>query len=332
MPDDRTVLPNPRQTPRFAGISTFARYPRLEDVANANRPVDWAIYGVPYDSGVTYRPGTRFGPRAVRTESQYVKRYHVEHELDVCEILSLADAGDSPVEPYDCERNTLAVTDFARTLGDATHTKLFAVGGDHSIAYANIRATWERRGKPEGGLAMVHFDSHLDTVDTTLNERWSHASPFIRLVEDGCLNPNKMVSIGIKGPLNTRHDLDYAASNGVTIITAEQVRREGCARLDRFLDGLGDTPAYVTFDIDAIDPSLAVGTGTPSVGGLTPAEAFALLRRLRGLDVIGGDVVEVLPDRDVGGNAALLAGHIMFEILCLDAAYRLDAAITRDGA
>ena len=325
MSEDRTELPDPRQSPRFAGISTFARYPRLGDVTGA---VDWAIYGVPFDSGVTYRPGARFGPRAVRSESQYVKRYHIEHELDLCEVLSLADAGDSPVAPYDCEANARLVTEFAMGLADPARTKLFAVGGDHSIAYANIRATWERMGKPEGGIALIHFDSHLDTVDSTLGERWSHASPFIRLVEDGCLNPKQMVSIGIKGPLNTARDLVYARDNGVEIITAEQFRREGCLRLDRFLDRLGPAPVYISFDIDVLDPSLAPGTGTPSVGGLTPAEAFAILRRLRGVDVAGGDVVEVLPDRDAVGTTALLAGHVMFEILCLDAARRIDLAAT----
>lgn len=326
MSDDRTRLPDPRQSPRFAGIATFCRYPRLEDVPDASGPIDWAIYGVPFDSGVTYRPGARFGPRAVRSESQYVKRYHIEHDLDLCAAMSLCDAGDSPVAPYDCEENARTVTRFALGLGNPSHTRLFAVGGDHSIAYANIRATWERRGKSQGGLSLIHFDSHLDTVDSTLGERWSHASPFIRLVEDGCLNPKQMVSIGIKGPLNTARDLDYARKHGVEIITAEQLRREGCLRLDRFLDRLGGAPVYISFDIDAIDPSLAPGTGTPSVGGLTPAEAFALLRRLRGIDVVGGDVVEVLPDRDAVGTTALLAGHVMFEILCLDAVRRRDEA------
>lgn len=321
----RTTLPNARQTPRFAGPATFCRYPLLDLVEPAHLPVDWALYGVPFDSGVTYRPGTRFGPRAIRDASQYVKNYSIEHDLDIAEILSLADAGDAPVNPFSCKDNLDKVAAFARELGDPGHTRLLAIGGDHSLAYANLRATWERRGKPAGGLPMIHFDSHLDTVDVTLGEKYSHASPFIRAVEDGYLDPQRMLTIGVKGPLNTRHDLDYARAHGVTILTYEQVQREGTATIDRFVDELGSDEVYLTFDIDCVDPAYAPGTGTPSVGGFTSAEVLALLRRLRGIDVVGADVVEVLPERDVAQNTALLAGHIIFEILCLDAARRLDA-------
>ncbi|MBX3363667.1 MAG: agmatinase [Phycisphaeraceae bacterium] len=319
----RTILPDARVSPRFAGIATFGRYPRLEDVPPERSPVDWVIYGVPFDSGVTYRPGARFGPRAIRDASQYVKRFHVEHGIDLCSILSLADGGDSPVNPFDCEANAGVVHEFAAKLGKAPQTRLLALGGDHSIAFSNIRATWERQGKPQGGLPMIHFDSHVDTVDMTLGERWSHASPFRRAVEAGLLDPKRMLSIGIKGPLNTADDLAYARDNGVTLVTYEQLQREGTATIDRFLETLGETPVYLTFDIDVIDPAYAPGTGTPCPGGLTSGEAFALLRRMRGINVVGADVVEVLPDRDVAQNTALLAGHIAFEILALDAVRRV---------
>lgn len=341
----RTTLPDSRISPRFAGISTFCRYPRLEDVTADNRPVDWAIYGVPSDAGVTYRPGARFGPRAVREESQYVKRFHIEHGIDVCDLLSLADAGDAPVRPYDCKETIDAVIDWAVKLNgegrqasggpvSATssqspaavtgprHTKLFAVGGDHSIAYANIAATWERCGRPAGGLALIHFDSHLDTVDAVWGEKWGHASPFIRAIEGGFIDPSAMISVGVKGPLNTAADLDYARAKGVTLVTYDQWRSDGPARLVDFARKLGSRQTYITFDIDAVDPAFAPGTGTPSVGGFTSAEALALLRLLRGVNVVGGDVVEVLPDRDVAGITALLAAHIMFEIIALDAVRR----------
>lgn len=318
----RTVLPDPRRTPRFAGIATFCRFPRLEDVPPANRPVDWAIYGVPFDSGTTYRSGARFGPRAIRAESQYVKPYHLEHDLTLTDILSIADAGDSPVAPYDLERNAKIVAEFASTLGDAKHTKLLAVGGDHSIALANIRATHARHAR-RGPMALIHFDSHLDTTDRVFDNRWSHASPFIRAIEERLIDPRRMVSIGIKGPLNSRDDLAYARGHGITIITRDDLARDGLRRFDAFLRRVARTPAYLSFDIDVIDPAFAPGTGTPSVGGLTPAEALALLRRLarseRGLNIVGADVVEVLPDRDPQGITALLAAHVMFEILCLDA-------------
>jgi agmatinase len=326
MATKKTILADPRKSPRFAGIATFCRYPRLTDVAPQNAPVDWAIYGVPFDSGVTYRPGARFGPRAIREESQYVKRFSIEHDIDICDYLSLADAGDSPVIPFNLAESAQLVAEFALTIGDPKHTKLFAVGGDHSIAFSNIKATWLRRGSPKGGLPLIHFDSHLDTTDMTFGEKWSHASPFIRAIEAGYLNPQRMLSIGIKGPLNTGDDLKYARDNGVTIVTYEDwSQRDGQARIAQFLRSLGEQETYLTFDIDCVDPAYAPGTGTPSIGGFTSAEVLMLLRGLAsegGVNIVGADVVEVLPDRDPAGITALLAGHVMFEVLALDALRR----------
>lgn len=322
MPEPRTILPNPRRHPRFGGVATFCRFPMIDQVPEAGRPVDWAIYGIPIDVGVTFRPGTRFGPRAIRDASQYVKPYSIEHDVNICDVLSLADAGDAPIHPYSCKDTIDSAVEFAMSLGDRATTKLFAVGGDHSIAYANIKATWERRGKPAGGLALLHIDSHLDTIDVTGGEKWTHASPFIRAVEDGLIDPKRMLSVGIKGPLNTKSDLDYAKDHGVEIVTYERWRREGVAPIKSFLERLGDDEAYFTFDIDAVDPAFAPGTGTPSIGGFTSAESLELIRAMAGATIVGADVVEVLPDRDHAQITALLAGHIIFEILCLDAIKR----------
>ena len=312
----RTILPDPRISPRFAGLVTFGRYPRFEDVSAENRPVDWAVFGVPFDGGVTYRPGARFGPRAIREESQYLKRYSLAHNVDVCERLSLCDAGDSPVAPYDCEANASRVYEFARGFEDR-RARLLALGGDHSIAYACIRAAHERAGSPKGGLALLHFDSHLDTVDAVWGEKWGHASPFRRAIEEGIVNPRRMISVGIKGPLNSADDLAFARDHGVTIIPGEEAARNGERGLRAFVRKLGGAPAYVSFDIDCVDPAFAPGTGTPSVGGLTSAQALELVRSCAGANVVGGDVVEVLPDRDHAGITALLAAHIAFEIICL---------------
>ncbi len=318
-PSFKTLLPDARVSPRFAGISTFCRYPRLTDVKGA---VDWAIYGVPFDGGVTYRAGARFGPRAIREESQYVKRYSIEHDVDVCEVLSLADAGDSPVAPYDCAANAKMQYEFAKELG-GKKTRLFAVGGDHTIAYGNITATWERWGKPKGGLPLVHFDSHLDTVDAVWGQKWGHASVFRRAIEDGYIDPKRMISIGVKGPLNSKQDLDYAKRMGVELVTYEELRHGQGWQVPAFVETLKGAPTYLSFDIDCVDPAFAPGTGTPSVGGLTSAEALGLLRELLGVNIVGADVVEVLPDRDVSGITALLAAHVMFEIIALDAARRM---------
>ncbi len=323
-----TGLPDARRTPRFAGLTTFCRYPRLEDVERNGGTVDWAIYGIPFDGGVTYRPGARFGPRAIRTESQYVKPYHIEHDVMLTEVMSLADAGDAPVAPYSTKESQDAACTFAAGLGDPAVTRLFAVGGDHSTALANMRATWERRGRPKGGLALIHFDSHLDTVDTVWGEKYTHASPFIRAIEEGIIDPDRMLSIGIKGPLNTPQDLEYAAKHGVTIVTYEQWRREGTATIDRFMASLGEAETYLTFDIDVVDPAYAPGTGTLSVGGFTSSDVLHLLRHLHsatggtGINLVGADLVEVLPDRDPQGITAMLAAHVIFEILCLDGVRR----------
>lgn len=318
----RTTLPDPRLTPRFAGLCTFARYPRLEDVEPRSRPVDWAFFGVPFDGGTTFRPGARFGPRAIREASQYLKPYHLVHDLSLTEVFSLADAGDAPVNTFDCETTAREAAAFATALADPDHTRLFALGGDHSIALANLRATWARRGRPKKGLALIHVDSHLDTVDQTLAERYSHASPFIRAIEEGLVDPRAMISIGIKGPLNTKRDLDFAREHGVTIVTCEQCRSGGDRVVQEFIRSLKDRETYVSFDIDALDPAFAPGTGTLSVGGLASWEALALVRSWKGANVVGGDLVEVLPDRDPAGITAMLAAHIAFEIVCLDALRR----------
>lgn len=317
-----TALPNPRVSPRFAGISTFCRYPRLNDVPPEHRPLDWAIYGVPFDSGVTFRPGARFGPRALRDASQYVKRYHLEHDVDVCEVLSLCDAGDAPTNPYDIRANAQTVCDWALAFPVEKSTKLFAVGGDHSIAYANIKATWQRAGSPKAGLALLHFDSHLDTIDSVWDNQWGHASPFRRAIEDGFVNPRAMLSVGIKGPLNRKDDLDFARDAGVTILTHAAFMRSGPQAIERFVAGLANTPTYLTFDIDCIDPAFAPGTGTPCPGGMTSAQALDALRACKQAHLCGADVVEVLPDRDVSNITALLASHVLFEVLACDAARR----------
>lgn len=326
----RTILPDARVSPRFAGIATFCRYPRLEDVAAEHRPVDWALFGVPFDGGVTYRPGARFGPRAIREASQYIKRYSLAHSVDICEVLSLCDAGDAPVSPYDLPATLDLVADFATSVADET-TRPFAVGGDHSIAYANLRATYARQGEPAGGLPVIHFDAHLDTTDEVWGCKWGHASPFRRAIEEGIVNPAKMISIGIRGPLNSAADLDYSRKSGVTIVTCDDLLTAHAAgpngatipaRLAEFTRRIAGEPAYISFDIDVIDPAFAPGTGTPAPGGISSAHALSLLRSLRGINPAGADVVEVLPDRDPLGNTALLAATVMFEILSLSAVYR----------
>jgi len=265
-----------------------------------------------------HRPGARFGPRAIRDASQYLKRYSMPHKLDLCDALTMADAGDAPVHPYHPKQTLDAACAFAEALGGA-QTKTLMLGGDHSTAYSNVKAAWFRQGRPEGGLAMIHFDSHLDTVDSVWNEKYGHASPLIRLIEEGVIDPERMLTVGIKGPLTNAADLDYAEAHGVTIVTHDDWSLRGDAVVGEFVEQLAGAPAYCTFDIDCVDPVFAPGTGTPAVGGFTSHEALRLVRAMKGVNLAGADVVEVLPDRDVMGNTALLAAHIAFELLCLDA-------------
>ncbi|MEM8756620.1 MAG: agmatinase [Planctomycetota bacterium] len=319
MPTDRsTRLPDARKSPRFGGIATFGRYPRLED---AGTDVDWAVFGAPFDGGVTYRPGARFGPRAIREQSQYLKHYSIEHGVDVPGVLSLADAGDAPVQPYGVKATLDGVIEHAAGI---EADKLMLLGGDHSLVYAGLKAAWHRAGEPAGGLACIHFDSHMDTLDAVWGEKWNHATPFRRLIEDGCLDPKRMISVGIKGPLNTADDLDYAEARGIRIVTREEAADSGVDLLREFVSNLGGAPVYLSYDIDCVDPVFAPGTGTPSVGGFSSAEALGLLRACAGANLVGADVVEVLPDRDVAGNTALLAAHVVFEILAIDAAGRAE--------
>lgn len=326
----RTELPDPRVVPRFGGLVTFSRWPRVQDVRAASRPLDWVALGVPFDSGVTFRPGARFGPRAIREASQTLRRFSIEHGVDLAETLSLADAGDAQTSPFDLQATMELVYQAALSAGGGADkaagaggakTKVLGLGGDHSITFGLLHAAFERQGRPKGGLGLVHVDSHLDTVDQVWGHGWSHASPFRRAVEAGLVNPRKMISLGIKGPLNSAADLDFAREHGVTIVTAADWHEgAGARRLKAFVRGLRGTPTYVSFDVDAVDPAFAPGTGTPAPGGLTSAQALALLRGLKGLKLAGADVVEVLPDRDVSGITALLAAQIAFEILALDAA------------
>jgi len=315
----KTVLPSGRVQPRFAGVCTFLRAPQIDAVSPASKPIDWAIYGVPSDAGVTFRPGARFGPRAVRDASQYIKPFLIEQGVHIAERLSFADAGDSPASPYSCKQTLEDAAAFASKLGDPKHTKLLAIGGDHSIAYANLKATWERRGKPSGGLALIHFDAHMDTVDEVWGEKWGHASPFRRAIEAGYIDPKSMISVGIRGTLNDPRDLDYTKNLGVNLITFDQWQQNGPATLAAFLAKIATRETYLTFDVDAIDPAFCPGTGTPVAGGFTSAQALSAVRSLRGINLVGADIVEVLPDRDVSDITSTFAAQLMAEILGLTA-------------
>ncbi len=320
-----TDLPSGRIQPRFAGIATFMRMPRLCDVGPANSPCDWVVYGIPFDGGTTFHPGARFGPRGIREGSQYIKPVNFEAEVDLATALSMADGGDSPVEPYSCSGTLECATEFAKSLGDPARTRLLALGGDHSVALANIRVAWERAGSPKAGLPVLHFDAHLDTADAVWGEQYGHASVLRRGIEDGCIDPERTLSIGFRGPLNTLDDLEYARSKGIEVVSMMRWVEERAAAdraIAQWRSSINVDPCYLTFDIDCVDPAFAPGTGTPCCGGFTSAEVLSILRRFDGLPLAGADVVEVCPARDCAGITALLAAQVAAEILAIDASAR----------
>ncbi len=319
-----TELPSGRAQPRFAGLATFMRFPRLSDLA-ADCALDWIVYGAPFDGGTTFHPGARFGPRAIRDASQYLKPASLELEVNVAECFSLADGGDSPVAPYSCSDTLDQVTSFAQGLGASSQAHLLALGGDHSISLANIRVAWERAGRPATGLAAVIFDAHLDTVDAVWGESYGHASFLRRAIEDGCIDAQRTMIVGIRGSLNTLDDLHFARERKITLVTMSQFI-DDFASAERavleFRGRIGDAPVYISCDVDAADPSCAPGTGTPVCGGFSAAQLLGIVRRFQGAQVVGADVVEVCPARDHSANTSMLAAQIAFELLCLDAVGR----------
>jgi guanidinopropionase len=296
-------------TPRFAGHSTFMRLP----VVTHPRELDIAIAGVPWDGGTTNRPGPRHGPRQVRDMSSLIKRVHSVTKVSPYELCRVADFGDAPVNPIDLERSLETIQAFFVAIMEADAVPL-AIGGDHLSSLPILRAVAKKR--PVG---MVHFDAHSDTVDTYFGGlKYTHGTPFRRAIEEGLLDPKRVVQIGIRGSTYSADERDWPLKQGIRIISIEEFEAMGSeAVIQEARRIVGSAPTYVSFDIDALDPAFAPGTGTPEFGGLTPREVMRMLRGLRNLDLVGADVVEVSPPFDPSGGTALAAANIAFELLCL---------------
>jgi agmatinase len=301
--------PDARIVPRFAGPETFARLPRLEDVGRAAV----AILGAPFDSGTSYRPGARFGPGAVRAASKLLRPYHPALDVHPWGELQVADAGDAAINPFDLET---AVGDVERAAGQVLGRagRLVTIGGDHTIALPLLRAVHARHGPP----ALVHFDAHLDTWETYFGAAYTHGTPFRRAAEEGVLDTEHSIHVGIRGPLYASSDLDDDAALGYAVISTARIAGEGVPRaIERIRDRVGDRPLYVSVDVDVLDPAHAPGTGTPEPGGLTTRELQELLRGLDGLEIHGADVVEVAPAYDHAELTALAAAQVAYELLAL---------------
>jgi len=300
---------DPLVVPRFAGPATFARLPRREDVDVC----DVAVLGIPFDSGVTYRPGARFGPQGVRAGSRLLRGYHPALDVSPFQVQQVVDAGDVACNPFDIAEAISQIEAGAdEVLGSAS--KLLSIGGDHTIALPLLRAMHRRHGP----IALLHFDAHLDTWDTYFGAAYTHGTPFRRAWEEGLLLEDKATHVGIRGPLFSPQDLVDDARFGFEIVTAMDVLDEGRkAVADRVRSRLGDAPVYVSIDIDVLDPAFAPGTGTPEAGGLTSRELLGTLRGLAGIRLVGADIVEVAPPFDHAEVTAVAAAHVAYELLAL---------------
>ncbi len=297
------------KVPRFAGPATFARLPRREEVTRC----DVAIVGVPFDSGVTYRPGARFGPTAVRQGSRLLRPYHAELDVQPFATQQVADAGDIACNPFDIREAIRQIEAGAKALM-AANQHFIAIGGDHTIALPLLRAVAERHGP----VALLHFDAHLDTWDTYFGAAYTHGTPFRRAFEEGLLLRERSIHVGIRGPLFSPQDLVDDAGFGFRIVTAMDLETLGIAGVvERVLERVGGAPLYVSIDIDVLDPSMAPGTGTPEAGGLTSRELLGILRALRGQHLVAADIVEVSPAYDHAEITAIAAAHVAYELLAL---------------
>jgi len=296
-------------TPRYAGIATFARLPRLEDVTRA----DVAVVGVPFDTGVSYRPGARFGPAHIRESSRLLRPYNPAQDIAPFDTCQVADAGDIAVNPYDITDAVMTIERGARALADAG-MRLVTLGGDHTIALPLLRAVADRHGP----VAVVHFDAHLDTWDTYFGAPVTHGTPFRRASEEGLIDQTASLHIGTRGPLYSREDLRDDARLGFAVITSDDFQTDGLPRVvERIRARIGDRPVYLSVDIDVLDPAHAPGTGTPEPGGMTSRELLGSLRSFTGSNVVGADIVEVSPAYDHAQLTGLAASHVAYEIICL---------------
>lgn len=297
------------RVPRYAGEGTFARLPRLADVDDA----DILVWGVPFDGGVSYRPGARFGPQHVRQGSRLLRPYNPAGDLEPFARAQVADAGDLGVNPFSIDEAIASVEAGARELS-GTSRSLLAIGGDHTIALPLLRVQHERHGP----LAVLHFDAHLDTWDTYFGAPYTHGTPFRRAAEEGLVDFDHSLHVGIRGPLYGRLDLEESERLGFAAIACRDFVRHPIDDLvGRMRERLGDRPVYVSIDIDVLDPAFAPGTGTPEAGGLSSAELLEMLRGLTGLDVVGADVVEVAPAYDHAEITAIAAAHVAYELIGL---------------
>lgn len=296
-----------QRSPRYAGLTTFARLPRAEDVDG----FDIAVVGVPYDAGVTFRPGARFGPSAIREASRLLRPYNPALGLAPFQVAQVVDAGDIDANPFDIGA---ALDGMTRGFADLIKTgrPIVALGGDHTVALPALRAVHAAHGP----VALVHFDAHLDTWDTYFGEPFTHGSPFRRASEEGLIRKDRSAHVGIRGSLYDANDFADDEELGFTIVHCREVDALGIdGVVARVRDRVGDAPLYISVDIDVLDPSMAPATGTPEAGGMTSRELLGVIRGLRDLPIVAADIVEVAPAYDHAAITSVAAANLAYEFI-----------------
>ncbi len=309
---DYTAYPefaNPIARPRYTGLATFLRAPYSNDLAD----VDIGIVGVPYDGGVTNRPGARHGPREVRNQSSLLRLHNQATGVSPHSLCRVADIGDAWVpSPFELEASHVCIEEYFQRIY-ASGVIPLAIGGDHSVSLPILRALVDKEP-----LAMVHIDAHCDTGDDYMGSKFHHGAPFRRAVEEGLLDPERVIQIGIRGSVNDLDVWRFSHDTGMHVIYMEDLHARGIddvlAEAHRVV---GNSPCYISFDIDSLDPVYAPGTGTPEIGGLSTLQAQLLIRGLAGLNTVGADLVEVAPPFDHAGLTAMAGANLMFELLCV---------------
>jgi len=294
---------------RFSGPNTFMRLPSVNDL----KGLDVAVLGVPMDIGTSWRSGTRFGPKQVRSESAMLRPYNLATGAAPFDSLQVADIGDLAINTFSLSESLRIITESYEAILKYDVMPL-AIGGDHSITLPILRAMAKRHGP----MALVHVDAHADVNEDMFGERETHGTVFRRAHEEGLITPSKTYQIGLRGTGYSAEDFSEAAGWGFQQFPAHELWGRSLAALGAEIRrDIGDLPTYVTYDIDSLDPAYAPGTGTPEIGGLTTPQALELIRALKGLNIVGGDLVEVSPPYDTSGNTALTGANILYEMLCV---------------
>ncbi|MCG2581215.1 MAG: agmatinase [Marinobacter sp.] len=297
------------EMPRFGGPATFMRLPAVD----LTEELDAAFIGVPFDIGTSNRPGARLAPREIRDESRMLRPFNVSTGADPFNSLTVADIGDVPINTFNLQKSIDIIEAFYDDVLGCGVTPL-TMGGDHTIALPILRAL----RKKHGPIGVIHVDAHADINDHMFGESIAHGTPFRRAVEEGLLDGNRVVQIGLRGTGYSANEYDWSRDQGFRVVTAEECWHKSLTPLmEEVREKVGGGPVYISFDIDGLDPAFAPGTGTAEVGGLTVMQGIEIIRGARGLDIVGADLVEVSPPFDMSRNTSVVAANLLYEMLCV---------------